>query len=131
MDAFRALLSRTCSPMPVADPEAQPQPQPQQYCAWSTIPVIPHTLNGPNRGSAVSRHDYPPLGSRLPCPEDTPPPYSTYPPLTSRSDPSESATNRTVDGHNYRVYAIVIAIILIIALLATAVYLTFFNHSKV
>jgi hypothetical protein len=124
MDAFRALLSRTCSP--ISDPEAQPQQL--EDCARSTIPVpFPHPILTLDRGSVlVSRHDDPP--SLLP------PAYTlAYPPIPpiSGSDPSgsESAINTTVDGHN--LHAIVIAVILTIALLATAVYYSFFNQSRV
>jgi hypothetical protein len=108
------------------DPEAQPQD-----CAWSTIL---------NRGLVLSRHNDPPLPglpSLLPCPDDPPPAYTaTYPPPLppiSGGDPSdpESATNRTVDGPSYSLFAIVIALILVVAFFATAVYFTFFHHSKV
>jgi hypothetical protein len=60
MDAIRALLINTCSPMAVAEPEAQPQ----QDCARSTIPA-PHPILTPylNRGTVLSRHDDPPLGT--------------------------------------------------------------------
>ncbi|KAI0284584.1 hypothetical protein BGY98DRAFT_930671 [Russula aff. rugulosa BPL654] len=118
------------------DLEAQPQ-----NCAWSTIPALNHgsvlsrhddppSLSSLNRGSAPSRHDDPPLPSGLPCPNDPPPAYTPYypPPPISGSDPSEFATNRRVDGHY--LIAIVIAFIMIVALFATAVYFTFFNHSK-
>lgn len=121
MDAFRALLSRTRSPTVVADPEAQPQPR--QDCARRTIP-----FNGPNRASALSRHDDPPLPSLLSCPED-PPPYTPYPPPPA-SDPSGSATNETaLDGSNR--YVVAILVFLTLGLFATVLRFTFFNHSKV
>lgn len=136
MDAFRALLSRTCSPMAVApDPEAQlqeiPAP-PSQDCAWSTIPVpVPRPILGLNRGSVLSRHDDSPTPSLLPCPDDTPPAYTYPPPIppVSGGDLSEFAANRTVDRHH--LFATVIAVILTVALLATAVFFSFFNHGKV
>jgi hypothetical protein len=128
MDAFRALLSRTCSP--ISDPEAQPQQL--EDCARSTIPVpFPHPILTLDRGSVlVSRHDDPP--SLLP--DDLPPAYTlAYPPILpiSGSEPSgsESAINTTADGYN--LYATVIAVILTIGLLATAVFFSFFNQSRV
>lgn len=130
-----------CTMAFVAAPDLEAQPQ---NCAWSTIPALrsvlsssrhddPPSLSSLNRGSAPSRHDDPPLPStsHLPCPDDPPPAYTPYypPPPISGSDPSEFATNRRVDGHY--LIAIVIAFIMIVALFATAVYFTFFNHSKV
>ena len=94
--------------------EHNPSPEP--------IPTV-------NRGMILSRHDDPPMPSLLPCPTDTPPAY-TYPP-TSGSDPSESTTNRMVVRHNLRSYVTVIAVILIVAVFATAVFFTLVNHSKV
>jgi len=105
-----------------------------QDCAWSTIP-IPNPIPTINRGTILSRHDDPPIPSVLPCPEDAPPAYSTdYPPMPiNGSDSFESATNRTAVGHNHglRLYGTVIAVIMTVGLLGTAVSLSFFNHGKV
>lgn len=104
-----------------SDPEAQHSHSRPQDCAWGTI-----TLAFP---TVVSRHDEPPMPSMVP--DDTPPAY-TYPPpstplLISGSEPSDpSASRRTVVG-----YATIAAVMLTVALFATAVYLSFFNHSKV
>lgn len=131
MDAIRALLTRTCSPMTIADPEAHAQPQ--QDCARSTIPTLHPITHNFDRGTVLSRHDDPPLPSILPDDSDMPPAYSyLYPPPPIRgSDPSESATNRTVVGHSLRVFAIIIAVLVTVAVLVTAVILSFFNQSKV
>ena len=126
MDAFRTLRGCARPPMAVAsDPEAQhSHSRPQS--AWSTITLAFPTLN---RGSVLSRHDAPPMPSMVP--DDTPPAY-TYPPpstplLISGSEPSDpSASRRTVVG-----CATIVAVMLTVALFATAMYLSFFNHSKV
>lgn len=119
---MNAFLGRACTPTAVAsDPEAQLQ----HTCAhpdnraWSTI-AFP-TLN---RGSAYSRHDDPPLPSLLPC--DMPPPAYTYPPSLPTSESDPSASRWTVID-----YATLVAVMLTVALFATAVYFSFFNHSKV
>jgi len=107
------------------DLEAQPQ------CAWSTIPVPVPILTGltVNRGLVLSRHDDPPTPSLLPCPDDTPPAYTYPPPIPPISGSDPITTRRTVDGHN--LYATVIAVVLTVALFATAVFFSFFDHSKV
>jgi hypothetical protein len=125
MDAFRALLGHMCSPTAVAsDPEAQLQhgSNRPQHCAWSTI-AFP-TLN---RGSVFSRHDDPPLPSMLP--NDTPPAYTYPPPLPPISGSDPSATDGTLIGHS--LYATVVVVMLTLALFATSVYFSFFNHLKV
>src|ERR1700679_3338296 len=101
------------------DPEAQPYTP--QNCAWSTIPVPM------NRGTVLSRHDGQPIPCRLPCPEDTPPAYTYPPPISGSDPPAEFTANRTVAGHNLRLYAIVIAVILTVAMLATALFFSFFD----
>jgi len=127
MNAFRALLGHACSPTADAsDPEAQLQhsnAHPQDR-AWSTI-AFP-TLN---RGSTTfSRHDDRPPPSLLPC-HDTPPAYTYPPPSLPISGSDTSASRRTEVG--YSRYATIAGVMLTVALFATAVYLSFFNHQKV
>ncbi|KAF8480225.1 hypothetical protein DFH94DRAFT_692565 [Russula ochroleuca] len=126
MDAFRALLDRSCSPAAAAsDPEAQQQHNTSlpQYCAWSTI-TFP-------TGSVFSRHDGPPPPSLLP--DDTPPAYTYPPPLPPIGGSDPSSIHGTVDGHRLyaTVVAKVVAVMLTVAGFAAAMYFTFFNHSKV
>lgn len=116
----------------MADLEGQRQPT--YTCAWSAIATPdPATILALSRRTThPSRHDEPPLPSILPCPDDMPPPYTVTPvPPIGGCDPSESVTNRTVVSHNIRVYTTVIGVILTVALLATAVFFLFFDHSKV
>lgn len=109
------------------------QHQPTSTCAWSAIATPdPAAIFALSRGTThPSRHDEPPLPSILPCPDDMPPAYTVYPPISgSDPGPSESASNRTVVSHNLRVYATVIGVILTVALFATAVFFQFFDHSN-
>ena len=60
----------------------------------------------------------------IPRPEDTPPAY-TYPPPLLPMGGNEHATEV-----HHRLYATAVAV-LIVAVLAIAIYFSFFNHSKV
>jgi len=104
-----------------SDPEAQLQHICAHERAWSTIATL-------NRGTAISRHDVPPLPSLLPT-HDPPPEYTYPPPSLPVSGSEPSASHRAVV--DYSRHATVVAVMLTVALFATTVYFSFFKHSKV
>lgn len=116
--------------MPVAF-HAAPDLEAQPHCARCTViarhdvPPLPGPNPFLNQGTVLSRHDEPPLYF-LPYPDD-PPPYTYPPPVPPMINGSDSESSE-VDRH--RLIAIAIVVILVIALLVSALYFGGFNHSK-